>query len=244
MVFSRGRSKAVAIAVVCVAALLLGEGWTGNTVSSLSQPPQSRRAFAVEGGTTVAAAWSVGAVTGVTAVVPPVWAASEAAGLPTQGKRAPDFELENSRGNGAVTLDTLVANNKWTVLYFYPGAFTSGCTLEARGFQRDLDEFRKLNAQIVGVSVDPVEKNAQFCTEEKLDFFMLSDKGGTISKKYGSALSVPGFGTFSNRQTYLIDPTGDLRYIFTDVESKIARHSSEVLAKLSELEGAAAPIKA
>jgi len=185
--------------------------------------------------------WSVGAVTGVT--VPPVWAASEAAGLPTQGKRAPDFELENSRGNGAVTLDTLVANNKWTVLYFYPGAFTSGCTLEARGFQRDLDEFRKLNAQIVGVSVDPVEKNAQFCTEEKLDFFMLSDKGGTISKKYGSALSVPGFGTFSNRQTYLIDPTGDLRYIFTDVESKIARHSSEVLAKLSELEGAA-PIKA
>ena len=244
MVLSRGKSKAVAIAVVCVTAFLLEGGWTGNTVSSLSQPPQSRRAFAVEGGATIAAAWSVGAVTGaVPQMVPPVWAASEAAGLPTAGKRAPDFELENSRGNGAVTLDTLVANNKWTVLYFYPGAFTSGCTLEARGFQRDLDEFRKLNAQIVGVSVDPVEKNAQFCTEEKLDFFMLSDKGGTISKKYGSALSVPGFGTFSNRQTYLIDPTGDLRYIFTDVESKIARHSSEVLAKLSELEGAAAPIK-
>ena len=245
MVLSRGKSKAVAIAVVCVTAFLLEGGWTGNTVSSLSQPPQSRRAFAVEGSVTVAAAWSMGAVTGaVPQMVPPVWAASEAAGLPTAGKRAPDFELENSRGNGAVTLDTLVANNKWTVLYFYPGAFTSGCTLEARGFQRDLDEFRKLNAQIVGVSVDPVEKNAQFCTEEKLDFFMLSDKGGTISKKYGSALSVPGFGTFSNRQTYLIDPTGDLRYIFTDVESKIARHSSEVLAKLSELEGAAAPIKA
>ena len=244
MVLSRGKSKAVAIAVVCVTAFLLEGGWTGNTVSSLSQPPQSRRAFAVEGSVTVAAALSMGAVTGaVPQVVPPVWAASEA-GLPTAGKRAPDFELENSRGNGAVTLDTLVANNKWTVLYFYPGAFTSGCTLEALGFQRDLDEFRKLNAQIVGVSVDPVEKNAQFCTEEKLDFFMLSDKGGTISKKYGSALSVPGFGTFSNRQTYLIDPTGDLRYIFTDVESKIARHSSEVLAKLSELEGAAAPIKA
>ena len=60
----------MAIAVAGVAALLLGEGWTGNTVSSLSQPPQSRRAFAVEGGATVAAAWSVGAVTGVTAVVP------------------------------------------------------------------------------------------------------------------------------------------------------------------------------
>jgi thioredoxin-dependent peroxiredoxin len=133
-------------------------------------------------------------------------------------------------------MEGLTGNGKWTVLYFYPGAFTSGCTLEARGFQRDLEDYRKLNAQIVGVSVDPVEKNAQFCTEEKLDFFMLSDRAGVVSKLYGSALSVPGFGTFSNRQTYIIDPKGNLRWIFTDVESRIARHSSEVLAKLSELE--------
>ncbi|VEU39129.1 unnamed protein product [Pseudo-nitzschia multistriata] len=159
-------------------------------------------------------------------------------GLPSKGARAPSFELPNSRGTGLVTLDGLVKNSKWTVLYFYPGAFTSGCTLEARGFQKDLEEYRKLNAQIVGVSVDPVEKNAQFCTEEKLDFFMLSDKGGIVSKKYGSALSIPGFGTFSNRQTYIIDPSGELRWIFTDVESKIARHSSEVLEKLAELERA------
>lgn len=157
-------------------------------------------------------------------------------GLPAAGTRAPDFELPNSRGNGVTTLEGLTKSGKWTVLYFYPGAFTSGCTLEARGFQRDLDEYRTLNAQIVGVSVDPVEKNAQFCSEEKLDFYMLSDKGGQISKKYGSALSIPGFGTFSNRQTYIIDPKGNLRWIFTDVESRIARHSSEVLQKLSELE--------
>ena len=116
------------------------------------------------------------------------------------------------------------------------GAFTSGCTLEARGFQRDMDAYRDLNAQIVGVSVDPVEKNAQFCSAEGLDFYMLSDVGGRVSKLYGSALSVPGFGTFSNRQTYVIDPKGNLRWIFTDVESRIARHSAEVLDKLKELE--------
>ena len=155
--------------------------------------------------------------------------------LPSEGKKAPEFELPNSRGNGVTTLDGLTKTDKWTVLYFYPGAFTSGCTLEARGFQRDLDEYRKLNTQIVGVSVDPVEKNAQFCSDEKLDFYMLSDKGGVVSKAYGSALSVPGFGTFSNRQTYIIDPSGNLRWIFTDVESKIARHSTEVLEKLNEL---------
>lgn len=220
---------------------------TGAAAAGAGTAPRTRRDFAVEGATLAAA--GLGALTSVpnfavaaetstdssssTSTSTPT---TKAGGLPMQGKRAPDFELENSRGNGAITLDKLVSNKKWTVLYFYPGAFTSGCTLEARGFQRDLEEFRKLNAQIVGVSVDPVEKNAQFCTEEKLDFFMLSDKGGFVSKKYGSALSVPGFGTFSNRQTYIIDPSGDLRYIFTDVESKIARHSSEVLAKLSELE--------
>jgi len=107
--------------------------------------------------------------------------------------------------------------------------------MEARGFQKDLDEYRRLNAQIVGVSVDPVEKNASFCTAEQLDFYMLSDKGGLVSRAYGSALSIPGFGTFSNRQTYLIDPKGELRWIFTDVESRIPQHSGEVLGKLKEL---------
>jgi thioredoxin-dependent peroxiredoxin len=114
----------------------------------------------------------------------------------------------------------------------------TGCTLEARAFQRDIDNYRQLNAQIVGVSVDPPEKNAQFCSSEGLDFYMLSDIGGRVSKLYGTALSIPGFGTFSNRQTYIIDPKGNLRYVFTDVESRIARHSGEVLEKLSELEQA------
>ena len=121
------------------------------------------------------------------------------------------------------------------MLYFYPGAFSQGCTLEARAFQRDIDQYRKLNTQIVGVSVDQPEKNAQFCSAEGLDFYMLSDTGGQVSKLYGSALSIPGFGTFSNRQTYIIDPDGNLRWVFTDVESRIPRHSGEVLEKLQEL---------
>jgi peroxiredoxin Q/BCP len=137
---------------------------------------------------------------------------------PSLGVKAPSFDLPNSLGTGSTTLESLTKNGKWTVLYFYPGAFTSGCTLEARGFQRDMDQYRAMNTQIVGVSVDPVEKNAQFCTVEKLDFFMLTDEKGEVSKLYGSALTVPGFGTFSNRQTYLIDPQGNLRWVFTDVE--------------------------
>jgi peroxiredoxin Q/BCP len=200
--------------------------------NGLSLSDQGRRAFL--GAVGVASAASITSV-----VLPDMGsanAASDASTIASAGAKAPSFELPNSRGNGLVSLDSLTQSGKWTVLYFYPGAFTTGCTLEARGFQRDLEDYRKLNTQIVGVSVDPVEKNAQFCTEEKLDFYMLSDKGGLVSKKYGTALSIPGFGTFSNRQTYVIDPRGQLRWIFTDVESRIARHSPEVLEKLNELQ--------
>lgn len=149
------------------------------------QVPTSRRAF-------------VNAVGGAT--LAGVAARPAFAGTPPTGAKAPAFDLPNSRGEGSTSLNTLTDNGKWTVMYFYPGAFTSGCTLEARGFQRDIDQYRKLNTQIVGVSVDAPEKNAQFCTAEGLDFYMLSDKNGQVSKEYGSAISIPGFGTFSNRQ--------------------------------------------
>ena len=201
-------------------------------ISAFSLDPTStRRAFFRDVGLTTTASISS------LLVLPPAAIATTA---PPTGAKAPSFELPNSRGEGTTSLKNLVKAGKWTVLYFYPGAFSKGCTLEARGFQRDIEEYRKLNAQIVGVSVDPVEKNAQFCTAEGLDFYMLSDTGGQVSQLYGSALSIPGFGMFSNRQTYIIDPEGNLRWVFTDVESRIARHSDEVLQKLGELESATA----
>lgn len=157
--------------------------------------------------------------------------------MPETGKKAPSFVLPSSRGEGSTSLDELTKSGKWTVLYFYPGAFSTGCTLEAKSFQRDIQEYRNFNAQIVGVSVDPPEKNEAFCTAAGLDFYMLSDVGGKVSTQYGSAVRIPGFGTFSNRQTYLIDPQGNLRWVFTGVENRIPTHSKEVLAKLTELEG-------
>mmetsp|Transcript_6830 Transcript_6830/g.9942 ORF Transcript_6830/g.9942 Transcript_6830/m.9942 type:complete len:244 (+) Transcript_6830:77-808(+) len=159
--------------------------------------------------------------------------------IPTIGVKAPSFELPNSLGTGKTSLEDLIASKKWTVLYFYPGAFSQGCTLQARGFQRDIDKYRALDTQIVGISVDSVEKNAQFCSSEGLDFYMLTDEGGVVSKAYGSSLTVPGSGSFSNRQTYLIDPSGNLRWVFMDVESRVPRHSAEVLEKLAELQKSA-----
>ena len=196
----------------------------------------SRRMFFHKTLTASAGVTAGGLLTGATLIPPPAYA-KKGPSLPETGQRAPDFELPNSRGEGMTTLSDLTKSGKFTVLYFYPGAFTQGCTLEARNFQRDIDKYRKLGAQIVGVSVDPPEKNASFCSSEGLDFFMLSDIEGILSKKYGSALSIPGFGTFSNRQTYIIDPDGNLRWVFTDVESRVPRHSAEVIAKLEEITG-------
>jgi len=185
-----------------------------------------RRSFVARGGNAV-----LSSILATTLVPNPVKAAT----LPPTESKAPYFELPNSRQEGTTSLSSLIESGKWTVLYFYPGAFTQGCTMEARGFQRDIDQYRSLNAQIVGVSVDSVEKNAKFCNSEELDFYMLTDEGGKVSHLYGSSLSIPGFGTFSNRQTYIIDDKGNLRWIFTDVESRVAKHSAEVLEKLSEL---------
>jgi len=196
-----------------------------NPFSFPQQQNLSRKAF-------------ISTATAATLAIPKIASATNS-NLPTVGTKAPGFTLPNARDEGVlVNLTDLVKTGKWTVLYFYPGAFTSGCTLEARGFQRDIEKYRTLNSQIVGVSVDPIEKNAQFCKSEGLDFILLSDAQGTVSKTYGTALQVPGFGSFSNRQTYIIDPKGSLRWVFTDVESRVPRHSAEVLEKLEELEKA------
>jgi len=154
------------------------------------------------------------------------------------GRAAPDFSLPNTRGQ-IVDLDGLTSSGtKWAVLYFYPGAFTSGCTLEARKFQELSTDFGALGTRVTGVSVDGVEKNSEFCDAEKLDFYMLTDEGGKVSKSYMSSLSVPMIGTFSNRQTYIIDPSKIVRWVFVDVEGRIPQHPGEVLDKLKELQRA------
>merc|ERR1719223_2646122 len=89
-----------------------------------SEPSLNRRGFVQ---TASAAVISTGLVNTILPLDP---ALAKAADLPDTGKKAPSFELPNSRGNGLTTLNSLVDSKKWTVLYFYPGAFTSGCTLE------------------------------------------------------------------------------------------------------------------
>ncbi len=148
--------------------------------------------------------------------------------LPGLNQPAPAFTLPTNTGDGSISLTDY--RGKWVVVYFYPKDFTSGCTLEARKFQQDLPQYRRRHTQILGVSVDSVDSHAEFCDAEGLKFPLLADMDGTVSKAYGSWL-----GVASLRHTYIVDPEGVLRAIFTGVNPIV--HSAEVLAKLDELQG-------
>jgi thioredoxin-dependent peroxiredoxin len=147
--------------------------------------------------------------------------------LPDLNLPAPQFTLPTNTGDGQVSLADY--QGKWVVLYFYPQDFTSGCTLEARRFQQDSPKYLAKNAQIIGVSADSIDSHAKFCDSEGLKFPLLADTDGNASKTYGSWMSF-----FSLRHTFVIDPQGILREIFTGVNPAV--HSKEVLARLDELQ--------
>jgi thioredoxin-dependent peroxiredoxin len=148
---------------------------------------------------------------------------------PEAGSPAPQFTLKSQDGTPVSLKDF---RGKWVVLYFYPKDFTSGCTLEAHNFQRDLAEYEKRNAVIVGISVDDPGSHKQFCVTEGLSFKLLADTGHNVSEEYGT-LTHMGF-THAARNTFLITPDGKIARVFDDV--KPAEHSSQVLAALTELE--------
>ena len=148
---------------------------------------------------------------------------------PTAGQTAPDFSLPSGDGS-AVSLKDY--KGKWVVLYFYPKDFTSGCTLEAKNFERDLLKYQSEGAVVVGVSVDTAQSHKDFCTKEGLNFKLLADPEGKTVAAYGSGMEYKG-AKMAARNTFLIDPQGKIAKVYTAV--KPAEHSEQVLKDLAEL---------
>ena len=103
--------------------------------------------------------------------------------LPQAGQMAPNFTLPSQDGS-KISLDSF--RGKWVVLYFYPKDMTTGCTIEAHNFQQDIEKYQKLDAVVVGVSVDSTDSHKEFCAKEGLSFKLLSDQDKKVVAQYGS----------------------------------------------------------
>ena len=147
------------------------------------------------------------------------------------GVKAPDFDLMGfssvNPDQNHWSLNSL--QGRWLVVYFYPRDFTSGCTIEAHGFQETLPAFKKQGAEVIAISADSVSDHESFCSSEELKFPLLSDPDGVVSKAYGSWMA-----PYSMRHTFIIDPESVLQAVWTGVRP--VGHANEVLSRLKELQ--------
>lgn len=155
--------------------------------------------------------------------------AAYGAGSFAVGDVAPEFELPDQTGQLHSLEDY---RDQWVVLYFYPKDGTPGCTTEACEFRDNIFAFRKINAQILGVSLDDVESHQKFAEHHSLPFPLLADSDGKASEAYGVKTKMFGM-TMAKRQTFLIAPDGTIAKHYETV--KPDEHSAKVLADLKEL---------
>jgi peroxiredoxin Q/BCP len=150
---------------------------------------------------------------------------------PDAGDPAPSFQAAST--DGPLALDDL--RGSWVVLYFYPKDFTPGCTTEACDFR---DAMPGLDARVIGVSPDPVDKHADFAEEHGLAFPLVSDPDHAIAEAYGAYGPRTLYGkevVGMLRSTFLIDPGGVVREAMRNVKAK--GHVERVRAKLEALRG-------
>lgn len=156
-------------------------------------------------------------------------AAAKAPAPPAEGSPAPAFTLPSQEGKPVSLSDF---KGKWVVLYFYPKDFTGGCTLEARGFQKNAAEFEKRGAVVLGVSGQDEGSHKSFCEKEGLGFKLLADKDLAVAARYGSVMNL-GVAKLAARRTFLISPDGRIAKTWLKVSPE--NHAEETLAALDAL---------
>ena len=144
------------------------------------------------------------------------------------GATAPNFTLPSQEDKPVSLADY---KGKWVVLYFYPKDQTTGCTIEAHGFQRDMAKYDALNAVVLGVSLDTVEGHKTWCSKDTFSFKLLADPDHKVVDAYGVPVKNYGVAKFANRETFLISPDGKVVKVW-DVKD-IQNHSTEVLAEIA-----------
>jgi peroxiredoxin Q/BCP len=143
------------------------------------------------------------------------------------GDMAPSIEAETYGGKKIRLGD--YRDKKTVALYFYPKDYTGGCTKEACSLRDGMNDLEKLDVQVLGVSTDSVKSHEGFKEKHGLNFPLLSDKNKDIIKSYG----VVSDSGSARRETFLIDKSGVIRYIWTKVNT--AEHADAIAEKVKEL---------
>lgn len=164
------------------------------------------------------------------------------------GVQAPNFKMEAVKGNGEdfTTVSLSDYKGKWLVLFFYPLDFTFVCPTEISGISSKIDEFRKLNAEILGVSIDSKFSHKAWMNAPqesgglgKISFLLASDITKEVSRRYGVLIEEDGIAL---RGLFIIDPEGKVRYSVVH-DLNVGRSVSETLRVLQALQsGGLCPI--
>jgi len=160
----------------------------------------------------------------------------EAGGIPLLGDKFPEMEVKTT--HGVMKLPDHY-KGKWFILFSHPADFTPVCTTEFYAFQKRYEEFRKLNTELIGLSIDQVFSHIKWVEwiEEKLglkiEFPIIADDLGKVAGKLG--LIHPSKGTNTVRAVFIVDPHGIIRLILY-YPQEIGRNIDEILRALKALQ--------
>lgn len=155
------------------------------------------------------------------------------------GDKAPDFTLDAALGGNTFRFSLADALKQGpVVLYFFPAAFSVGCTIEAHQFAEATDQFKQLGATVIGVSADDLESLKRFSvTECRNKFAVGADADQKVMKAYDAVLKLKP--DYANRTSYLISPEGKVLFQFTSLNPY--RHVANTMNALKAWQAARKP---
>lgn len=161
-------------------------------------------------------------------------ATAPAIGALPDGAKAPTFVAKGARAGKPVSIDLARELKKGpVVLYFFPGAFTAGCNIEANAFAAKIADFKKAGATVIGMTAGNVDRLVEFSAKECAGQFTVAAASPAVIKGYDVSLAAkPGWTT---RTTYVIAKNGRIADAFTDMAP--SGHITRSLAAVHKLAG-------
>lgn len=158
------------------------------------------------------------------------------------GKRAPFFEMDAvmpDKTFGKVSLEEIMKEGKWTILFFYPMDFTFVCPTEITAISDRYDEFQDLDAEVIGVSTDSIYSHLAWINTERtkngigqINYPLASDISHKVSREYGVLIEEKGVAL---RGLFIISPLGEIQYEVVH-HNNVGRDVDEVLRVLQALQ--------